>query len=241
MSKDRYSSNHTVEVNEGEGTYTVDADLSITGTTTAADLTFTGTLDGTAGTATLGDVDVQGDLTTQDIDAQDITADTISRTSHDVKYLNYTATSFVLVGDWSNNAIFTQNADSAGDHIILTSGETWKGSHSLSDLPNGGVIDNLFVRYQSTVSSGYNVTGEIWRRNKLSGTADIIVGSGGRNGNVEKTSGTANAFTVASQFNILHTVDNQLYTYWLLLSINAGSGTMNIYDSNLDVNVTDFD
>lgn len=238
MSKEKYSSNHAILIKSGKR-YVFIGDIEVSDTLTVDNVIVTSELDCSAGTASFGDTTVDGYLHVRgDIGVDDLIADNVYREVPTIKYFNLPASSFNYVGNWENYAsTFEQTIDTIGDGVVLAASESWKGSHALTALPNGCVIDHMFVRYTSASTSGFTVTGSILRRHKTTGVAEVIT-----DGTITETStALANTFAVAAKYNIDQIVDHEFYTYWAIINAVAGADTLEIHDLSIDAAVTNYD
>ncbi len=227
MSKDKYSDNHTIEVVGGE--LTVDADLIVTG-----ELTVTGALNLLTGDLEVDDLIVNEDLTVNGVATLDdvVIGDTLERDIPASVDFNLAASAFIPTGDWS--VAFTHLIDSAGDGVTVLAGDSLSASHSLAMIPHGCEIDDLIIRYTPGAAGGYSISGQVWRRNKVSGTSSNVA-------SVTDTAGTASAFNVASEFSVGHTVNNEDFTYWAVFVITApGGDDIEIHDFTIRCRVTEY-
>lgn len=243
MSKDRYASDHTIEVVGDTQTLTVDGDLDVTGAlavtgneTVGGTLTVTGAT--TVGTLTItgGDLSLADDLTVTGLSTLgDVTASgTVQRSAAASLNFNLAASAFVPVGNWG--AGFTHTVDNDGDGVIVPAGVTLRASHSLAMIPDNCVLDDLVIKFTPGAVSGFTMTVQVFRRSKISGATAQVT-----NAIVTATSGTSGVFNTDSTVNIAHTIDNDLFTYWCVFTATApGAATLEFHEVEIDCDVTEY-
>ncbi len=235
MSKDKYSSDHTIEVAgdgdtlilasnvEVEDDLEVGGDLAVTGSATVGSLTISG------GDLTLtDDLTVSGTATIDDL----VVSGTATRSVAESVNFNLQASSFVPLGNWASG--FTHTVDSSGISVTIPAGESLNASHSLEAIPNGCEIDNLRISYKPNAASGYSVEVLLFRRGKISNTTVEIAST-------SEDTGSSGNLNIASITNLGHEVDSLNFSYWVVFRVDApGGATLLVYDVEVSCDITSY-